>query len=212
MKKVVLSILTLIFFSTLRAQELKPATGEQQQAMIEKITDASSKMKSLCCDFEQVKELSILDEKMVSKGKMNYRQDSRLRWEYLEPYAYIFMLNDRKLLMQTGNSRNVMDVKSSKMFQEIVKIMMNSINGKGLNEIDSFDNKYFLYGNNWIVKLIPIQKEIKKIFSGIELTFNTKDYTVDKVKLVEQNGDNTIILLSSKQFNKEIEDTVFHID
>ena len=212
MKKAVLSILTFVFSATLTAQELKPVTGEQQKAMTERITEASAKMKSLSCDFEQVKELSILDEKMISKGKMNYRQESRLRWEYLEPYTYLFVLNDKKLLMQAETTRNVMDVKSSKMFQEIVKIMMNSINGKGLTEIESFDNKYFTQGNKWVVELIPTQKEIKRIFSSITLTFNINDYTIDNVKLFEQNGDNTIITLLNKQFNKEIGDSVFHID
>ena len=212
MRKTVLSILTFVFSATLTAQELKPVAGEQQKAMTEKITDASAKMKSLSCDFEQVKELSILDEKMISKGKMNYRQESRLRWEYLEPYTYLFVLNDKKLLMQAETSRNVMDVKSSKMFQEIVKIMMNSISGRGLTEIESFDSKYFTQGNKWVIELIPTQKEIKRIFSTIMLTFNTNDYTVDNVKLVEQNGDNTIITLLNKQFNKEIGDSVFHID
>ena len=212
MRKAVLSILTFVFSVALTAQELKPVTGEQQKAMTEKITEASAKMKSLNCDFEQVKELLILDEKMISKGKMNYRQDSRLRWEYIEPYTYLFVLNDKKLLMQAETSRNVMDVKSSKMFQEIVKIMMNSINGRGLTEIESFDNKYFTQGNKWVVELIPTQKEIKRIFSSIMLTFNTNDYTVDNVKLVEQNDDNTIITLLNKQFNKEIGDSVFHID
>ena len=212
MKKAVLSILTFVFSATLTAQELKPVTGEQQKVMTERITEASAKMKSLSCDFEQVKELSILDEKMISKGKMNYRQESRLRWEYLEPYTYLFVLNDKKLLMQAETTRNVMDVKSSKMFQEIVKIMMNSINGKGLTEIESFDNKYFTQGNKWVVELIPTQKEIKRIFSSITLTFNINDYTIDNVKLFEQNGDNTIITLLNKQFNKEIGDSVFHID
>jgi outer membrane lipoprotein carrier protein len=204
--------MALIACMNICAQPLAPATKEQQQLMLEKIEASSKKMKSLICDFEQTKELSILNEKMVSKGKMYYRQENCLRWEYVSPYTYTFVLNDNKILMQTGKSRNVMDVKSSKLFQEVVKMMVNSINGNGLTDIKNFTAAYYWSGKEWKITLTPLQKEVKKMFSVIELTFNVKDYTVDQVKMNEPNGDTTLIRLSGKQFNLKIEDEKFAID
>ena len=212
-KKCLFFILTLLFCVNLNAQQLAPATPEQKQMMLEKITEASAKMESLICDFEQVKVLSILEEKMVSTGKMYYRNDSRLRWEYFSPYIYTFILNDKTVVTQAENSKkNVIDIKSSRIFQEIVKIMMNGINGNGLKDIKSFSVSYFWSENQWKVHLIPVQKEMKKMFSTIKMTFNVKNYTVDKVEMIDENGDTTTISLSGKQFNKKIGDEKFIID
>ena len=212
MKK--LLFITIFFFCiSLNAQQLVPATLEQQQQMLEKITESSIKMESLICEFEQVKILSILEEKMISKGKMYYRNDNCLRWEYVSPYIYTFVLNDKTIMMQAENSKkNVIDVKSSRFFQEIIKIMMNGINGSGLSDTKNFSVDYYWSETQWKVHLIPLQKEMKKMFSTIKLTFNVKDYSVDKVEMEEQNGDTTTILLSGKQFNKKIENEKFVID
>jgi outer membrane lipoprotein carrier protein len=213
MKKGLFFVAILMFSINLKAQHLVPATPEQQQLMLEKITASSANMKSLICDFEQVKALSILNEKMISKGKMYYRDDNCLRWEYSSPYIYTFVLNDKKIMMQAeAGKKNVIDIKSSKFFQEIIKVMMNGINGNGLKDVKSFTINYYWSENQWRVNLIPFQKEMKKMFSTIKLTFNVQDYTVDKVEMEEQNGDTTTILLSGKQFNKKIEDEKYSID
>jgi outer membrane lipoprotein-sorting protein len=197
---------------TVQAQTSKQVSKEEQQDMLEKITAASQKMQSLLCDFEQTKELSILNEQMISKGKLYYRNDNCLRWEYLSPYSYVFVLNKQKILMQAENSRSVTDVKSSRFFQEIVKIMMNGISGSGLNDRQRFDARYYKAETAWEVQLIPLQKEIKQMFATITLRFNPRDYTVEQVVMSERNGDLTIIRLSGKQINGQIEDHLFHID
>jgi outer membrane lipoprotein carrier protein len=207
-----LPLLLLLVHAGSRAQSPVPATGDEQRFMLEKIEEASRKMTSLTCDFVQEKELSILDERMVSTGRMYYRQDNRLRWEYLSPYLYTFILNDKRILMQTGMSRNVVDVKSSKLFQEIVKIMMNSVNGRGLTDVKSFTAAFYRAGAAWKVSLVPVQRETRKVFSAIELTFNATDYTVDEVKMDEPNGDATLIRLSNKRFNEPLDDETFAID
>jgi outer membrane lipoprotein carrier protein len=202
----------LLFAVRTNAQKLVPATAEQKQYMLEKISAASVAMKSLICDFEQTKDLSILSEKLVSKGKMYYRNDKRLRWEYFSPYTYTFMLNDKKILLKSESGKNVIDINSSRFFQEIVKIMMSGISGSGLSDVKSFQINYFYSENLWMVDMIPVQKDLKKMFSAVRLTFNLKDYSVDKVEMNETGGDTTVILLSNKQFNRTIEDEIFMLD
>jgi outer membrane lipoprotein carrier protein len=211
-KNLFLLIVVSIFGTNLQAQQLVPATKEEQQFLLEQIEASSAKMKTLVCDFEQTKELSLLDEKMISKGKMFYKQDRCLRWEYLSPYSYTFLLNNNKILMQTEKSRNVVDVKSNKLFQEVVKIMMSSINGQGLTDTKNFNVACYRGEREWKITLIPLQKEMKKTFSLIELTLNVKDYTVDQVKMDEPNHDATLIRLWNKQFNVEIDDEKFALD
>jgi outer membrane lipoprotein-sorting protein len=206
------AIAVLALHAGARAQEFVPATGEERQVMLEKIGEASRQMRSLACDFEQVKELSILDEQMVSRGWMRYRQDNRLRWEYVSPYRYTLVLNDQKMLVETEKSRNVVDVKSNKLFQEIVKIMMNSINGRGLTDVRSFSAAYYQREKEWKVALVPVQREMRRMFSVIELIFNVENFTVERVRMEEPNGDTTLITLSGKEFNGNLGDEIFVVD
>jgi outer membrane lipoprotein carrier protein len=212
-KKVIfIYLMVLISGFNVHAQLLVPANEEQKQFMLGKITAAAAGMESLVCDFEQIKELSILNEKMISTGKMYYRNDNSLRWEYQRPYTYVFVLNEKKILMQSEQTRSVIDVNSSGFFQELVNIMINGINGNGLKDNKNFNISYFVGESQWSVTLTPVQKEVKKLFSTITLTFNVQDYTVDKIAMKEKNGDSTLILLSKKQFNKKIENEKYAID
>lgn len=116
------------------------------------------------------------------------------------------------MVQAENGKKNVIDIKSNRFFQEIAKIMMNSINGNGLKDIKSFKINYYWGNVRWEIHLIPLQKEMKKMFSNIRMTLNTKDYTVDKVEMDEQNGDTTTILLKNKKFNGKIENKKFIID
>lgn len=189
-----------------------PATPEQQQTMLDKITAASAQMQTLICDFEQTKALSILNEQIVSKGKMYYKQNGKLRWEYVSPYNYTFILNGDRILLQTESSKNVIDVKSNRLFREIVKVMINGVNGSGLTDLKNFTGKYYRSEKKWEVILTPVKKEMKQMFSSIKLTFNVSDFTVESVEMEEQNGDKTTIRLTDKKTNGKIEDRQFDID
>ncbi|MDR1561465.1 MAG: outer membrane lipoprotein carrier protein LolA [Dysgonamonadaceae bacterium] len=211
MKKTSITFALFCLIIACFAQE--SATDGQRQAMIDKISAASAKMTSLTCIFEQEKSLSILNEKIISEGRMYYSSPDRLLWEYTSPYAYTFLLNNNRILMQAENGkRNVIDVRSSRMFREIVRIMMLGISGNGLTDIKSFTFRYFCSKTLWQVELLPVQKEVKKIFASILLTFNTQDYTVDRVEMTEHNGDKTIISLKNKVFNEPLDNALFTVE
>ena len=195
------------------AQEYPEASPEQQKQMLARITEASSRMKSLACDFEQTKELSILNEKMTSKGKMYYRNDQCVRWEYSSPYAYTFVFNNNRILMmQADGTRSVTDVKSNNLFQEIVKIMISSIDGSGLKDSKSFTSKFFIAGNAPMVTLTPVRKDVRRMFATITLFFTAADYSVDTVVMEESNGDTTTIKLTGKRYNENLSPTLFAVD
>ena len=86
MKKfIVLLIFSLCISTQVSAQTLSETQIRQE------INKVASQMKSMQCDFTQTKNLKMLNDKLVSKGKMYYQQSNKLRWEYVTPYAYIFL-------------------------------------------------------------------------------------------------------------------------
>lgn len=209
MKKIILFILITIIPVLSWCQELKLADDKLKGEMIEKISQATALMNTMQCDFEQTKYLSFLDDKMVSTGKMYYKQDSLLRWEYQNPYAYIFILNGTNVVMESAQKKDIVDIKNNRLFQEISKIMMNSVTGKNLTNNKDFKVSLFTQGDKWLAKLIPQKKEMKQMFSTITLYFDPAKHIVYKVELLEKTGDVSHIELKNIRLNVSIDEKVF---
>lgn len=207
MKRVLFSLMALcLCLLNLSAQKVNEAKVKQQ------INAVASKMKTMQCDFVQTKYLKMLNDKMVSRGKMYYQQSNKLRWEYTSPYTYTFVLNGSKVLISKGKRSDVINVNQSKFFKEIARIMMNSVVGKCLT--DSKDFKVSLTGASaeYVATLYPQQKQMKQMFQKIILHFNKQKSTVSKVELIEKKGDRTIIELKNVKSNAPINAKVFGIN
>ncbi len=140
------------------------AQGNSQQ-IIDQINSATSKLSSMQCDFVQTKTVKILNEKLVSKGRMWYQQPNRLRWEYLTPYTYTFVFNGAKVSLKKNNRNDVIDVNRNRMFKEIASIMMNSVVGKCLTDKKSFRTTVRDTSAEWVATLVPLSKELKQMFT-----------------------------------------------
>ena len=189
--------------------------GKAQQVneaqVIKQINSVASSMKSMQCDFVQTKQIKLLNDKMVSKGKMYYQQSNKLRWEYTSPYTYTFVLNGSKVMINKGNRNDVINVNQSKFFGEIARIMMNSVVGKCLTDTKSFKTSISGTATEYVATLYPQQKQMKQMFQKIVLHFNRKQSTVSKVELVEKKGDTTVIELKNVKTNASINASVFNI-
>ncbi len=207
MKRVLFFLIALcLCLLNLSAQKVNEAKVKQQ------INAVASKMKTMQCDFVQTKYLKMLNDKMVSRGKMYYQQSNKLRWEYTYPYTYTFVLNGSRVLISKGKRNDVINVNQSKFFKEIARIMMNSVVGKCLT--DSKDFKVSLTGASaeYVATLYPQQKQMKQMFQKIILHFNKQNSTVSKVELIEKKGDRTIIELKNVKSNAPINAKVFGIN
>lgn len=187
------------------------ATAAQAKTMIDKINAAAAKQHTIQCDFRQTKSLSFLNDKMVSQGVMYYDHRGKLRWEYTSPYRYVFIINNNRVYIKTAKNSNKIDIRSSRLFQGIARVMMNSVTGKSLSSTADFSVEMFIQGDEWIARLVPKKKEMKAMFQSIRLFFNKKRQMVSKVEMVEKNGDQTVIQLLHVKSNGKIEDRFFAI-
>ena len=181
-----------------------------EQEIIEKINSEAMKLASMQCEFVQTKKVVLLNDRMVSKGKMFYKQSNKLRWEYTTPYTYVFVLNGSKISLGK-NQKDVIDVNQSKVFKEIASIMMNSVVGKCLSDKKSFKTTIKASNSEYIATLIPRTKEIKHLFNTIILHFDKQQSFVIRIELIEKNGDTTTIDLKNIKKNNPVNDQVFSI-
>lgn len=203
MKSFIFTTLAMLCCLCVRSQEL------DENIIKQKISSTASTIRTMQCDFVQTKQLKMLDDKMVSYGKMCYKQVNKLRWEYTSPYTYTLLLNGTTAVISNNERNDVIDVNQSNIFKEIVRIMMNCMLGKSLTDDRDFNVAVSTTSTEWVAEMMPQRKEMKRLFRQIILRFNKQEMMVSSVELIENNGDTTLINLKNIKTNVSIDDKLF---
>ena len=209
MRKFTVLIMCIVLCSLSLPAQYKAATDEQKKEIAGKITDVANEMNSMKCDFKQIKELSFMDDKIVSEGNMAFKKPNKIRWEYTSPYQYIFSMDGQNIRMTSGDKTNKVPANQSKLFNEISKVMIGGISGSGLVDSPDFETNYFVGTDDYKVVLAPLKKEVKDLFSAIQLYIGKDDSRIHSVELVEKSGDKTSIVLRNLQLNAPLNDELF---
>ncbi|MBZ5858854.1 LolA family protein [Flavihumibacter profundi] len=173
-------------------------------------TAASQAITSIKSDFIQEKNLSLLSEKIVSRGKFWFRRENLVRMEYQQPFQYLMILNGNNVYIKDGQQENRISVKSNKLFQKINKITIDCIKGTILGNSD-FSVNAFETQQQFLLEMTPVAKDLTGFFSKILVTIDRKDYSVLSINMMETGGDNTLISFHQKELNTTIPDAVFAI-
>ena len=181
--------------------------------VIASIDRSATALRSLQGDFVQTKELSLLQERMVSRGVIYYRQaGGALRWEYLTPYRYTFILNGERVMMRSGDRTDVIETAENRVFREIARLMMNSLTGRSLATTSDFEVHVIVEPERWVVELTPRRREMEQFFARIRLSYDPSRQLVSRVELIERSGDRTTIELKNLKTNRTIDEGVFAVD
>ena len=203
MKRTILTLCCLL--ASLLATQ---AQNTDEAAIRRRLNEATARINALSCDFVQTKHLSVLKDKMVSKGRMCYKKSDRLRWEYTSPYTYVFILNGNEVLLKNKNRSDIIDVDQNRMFREIVQIMLSSVVGNCLDD-KNFKSSLKATATEYVATLTPQRKNMKQMFRLITLHFDRKSSCVTRVELTEKNDDRTVIELNNRRLNEKLDDNLF---
>lgn len=211
MRKLFLSLCFLaIVITTLSAQEgFKKMTDTK--AFEQKVNSIAQQTETIQCNFVQEKTLSFMEDKIVSEGRFFFKKEDQLRWEYTEPFSYIIILSDGKLMIDDEGNQNEMNMKSNKTFQEINTMLTQSLQGNVLGESDKFRYEIMEGDKQYLVKLIPIAKEIKDYMSRIDVYFDKTDMMVAGIDMHERSEDRTSIRFSNRKVNEAVPGELFRL-
>jgi len=170
----------------------------------------TQKTTSIKSDFIQEKNLVMLSEKIIAKGKFWFKKESHVRMEYNHPYQYLMILNKDKVYVKDGQKENKISTSSNKLFQQINKIMIDCMQGTALNN-PNFTTSVFENKNMWLVELTPVTKGLKTLFKSINIIIYKKDFSVSSIDMLEMSGDNTLIRFINKELNVITPDSLFII-
>lgn len=176
----------------------------------QQFAEVAAKTNSIKSDFTQEKSLSMLSEKITSKGKFWYRKTNMLRMEYTQPFSYLMILNKDNVYIKDGPKENKVSTRSNKVFKQINKIVVDCIQGTALNSSD-FKSAVYENKGTYLVSLSPVNKQLSDFFKTIEITVDKKDYSVNTIEMLEGSGDSTTLHFTNKEINANIPDALFAI-
>ncbi|MEJ7587144.1 MAG: outer membrane lipoprotein carrier protein LolA [Ferruginibacter sp.] len=171
---------------------------------------AAQKTVTIRSNFVQEKNLSMLAEKIVSRGKFWFKKDNQVRMEYSQPFQYLMIINRDKVFVKDGQKENKVSSRSNKLFQQVNKVMIDCMQGTAMNNTD-FKTRVFENRSTYLVELVPAVKGLKDMFKNINIVVDKKDYSVNSIVMQEVSGDNTTIHFTSKELNTNLQDALFTI-
>ena len=210
MYKIYFLVFMVCITANVKAQQGEYAPVKDLEKFKEQFTTVAAKVQTIKSDFTQEKNLSMLSEKIVSKGKFWFRKENLLRMEYTKPYEYLMILNKDNIYIKDGDKESRVSVKSNKIFQQINKIVIDCVQGEVFNNAD-FNTTAYESKTAYKVELSPIGKSLKQFFTNIDVFIDKKDYSVTTIEMNENSGDNTILHFTDREYNTVIPDAVFAI-
>jgi outer membrane lipoprotein-sorting protein len=210
MIKAIALFILIIFNLAGKAQYAGYVLSNHPETFKKSFADATASIESIQSGFSQEKTLTMLSEKMNSTGKFWYRKKDKLRMEYIHPYPYLMILNGGKILVKDGQKENQFSANSSKIFQQVNRILIDCVSGNMLNNPD-FQARIFENAGSFLIEFQPLAKNLKELYKNINIVIDKKEYTATVVEMNEVSGDKTIIRFQNKVLNAPIPDSVFNI-
>jgi outer membrane lipoprotein-sorting protein len=210
MHKILLTVLFFFFAFALKAQRPGYTTVKDLAKFKEQFTAIAKKIESIKSDFVQEKNLSMLSEVIVSKGKFWFKKNNLLRMEYTKPFEYLMILNNDNMYIKDGQKENRISAKSNKLFQQINKITIDCVRGAVFDSPD-FATKVYENKETYDVELTPEGKGLKEFFKTIDVIIDKNEYAVTTIEMTENSGDNTVLHFTNRELNTAIPDALFAI-
>ena len=175
--------------------------GQTEDEMIESIVKACSDMNSMKCDISQTRRVPLMDEPQKSSGTMIYIRPSRFCLNYTEPFEWKLKVDGDNVMMGTESA----DGEAGRLFKGISSMILGCMSGDMLKDKRTFKVAVTDVGDEWKALLIPVRRDMKKMFTQIELGFDPDTRLLKRLLMDDAGGGSTEILISNVRLNGDYE-------
>ena len=181
---------------------LSPAQNpSQQDEAIKRIIETSAAIESFSCDFRQVREVAILSEPDVSEGMMQYKRNGTIVWRYTSPSPYqVAFTRDAVVITRDGQVQNL-SLSDNPYLGNLRELLLGIMGGGQFAPDGQFQLTVTQYEPETVVSMIPLRRQLKRLFSEIVMSFSAKTGLVSGVHLKEADGSSTKITFSNQTTN-----------
>lgn len=201
MKRIFVIVTGLILLLALGVSAVTVNMQQTEDEMIESIVKASSEITSMKCDIAQTRRIPLMDEPQKSSGTMIYIKPSRFSLDYTEPFAWKLKVDGDNIIMGTESAEG----EAGRLFKGISSMILGCMSGEMLKDRRTFRVTVTDEGDQWKALLIPVRRDMKKMFGQIELGFDPDTRLLRRLLMEDAGGGSTEILISNVRLNGDYE-------
>jgi outer membrane lipoprotein-sorting protein len=176
----------------------------------QQLSSATHATHSISSDFNQIKHMKMLNDKVSSKGKFYFKKENKIRIEYTAPFQYLMIMNGGTITVKDEHKTSKINTRNSKAMQSANKLMIDCMSGSVYNNKD-FSVKTFEGKGQYLMQLTPVAASMKGLFSRIDVYIEKSDLSVAKLVMNEQGGDYTEMTFINKKKNQALSDALFTV-
>lgn len=208
MKAFLFLFLTCISLTAV-SQSFTTLSDSERDLFKRKLAEYNVENSSIKGDFTQEKNLSILENKVTSKGKFYFKKENKIRWEVTSPNPYVVYIDGSSMKIKENDSIKSYDMSANKIFKEIHSTFVGCLQGNIVENSAKYSLEYFSNGTSYMLKLIPSDKKMKGYVSEVQIVLNQSTLNVEKITIKEPSGDFTDIKFTGTVLNATISDSTF---
>ena len=201
MKRIFVIVTGLVLLAAVGVGAVTLTAQQTEDEMIESIVKASSDISSMKCDIAQTRRVPLMDEPQKSSGTMIYIKPSRFCLDYTEPFAWKLKVEGDNIMMGTESA----DGEAGRLFKGISSMILGCMSGEMLKDKRTFRVTVTDEGGEWKALLIPVRRDMKKMFGQIELGFDPATRLLRRLLMEDAGGGSTEIVISNVKLNGDYE-------
>ena len=198
--KILLAMLALAMGFSASAQSLNAEFERELKAKNSGIT-------SIHAEMTQTREVAVLADVVTKEGD----------FYYLEPNNILLSFNDGDYIkltaewfeMKSGANVTKRNANSNPMLKQLSTMLGACMKGDMTNIAKGFTPTITKSDKEWSVVLKPERGKGTVKIAEVELIFDRKDMSINRLKMVEKSGDYTMYTFKNKQFNVTINGQIF---
>jgi len=199
---------TLLFLISLLLMPLpiKGATPMGADEVVKRLREVQEKTKDFSADLHQEKKLSLMKEKIVSRGRIRFKKPDKVSIEFFHPESSQMVFDGKTVLLYYKEEKLAerYSLRSNPMAERYLLFSKDPFQEKLAEWRILEDRESFL-----VMEIIPKVKD--PLFVKTRLRVSKKDWLVIGMEMIEKNGDTTSIRYSNMKVNTGLTDSDFEI-
>ena len=205
--KPIIIIALILFIPVWVVGETGEERSDNQAKIFSEIASSASQIDTIASDFLQEKHMSMLENVLITKGRLYYKRNNRLRWEINYPAASGFAVNGDDAKRWEGASGRTQAFKVNQV--PFIKIFTDQVFSWASADFEWLKKRYHIQVlSDAPIKLmlLPISPQEKKYLDHLLITFAADASYVAAVEVHEPDGDFTRIQFLNTRINNPLHD------
>jgi len=202
MKFILLILISLLLIPL----PIKGAAPMGAEEVVKRLREVQEKTKDFSADLHQEKKLSLMKEKIVSRGRIRFKKPDKVSIEFFHPESSQMVFDGKTVLLYYKEEKLAerYSLRSNPMAERYLLFSKDPFQEKLAEWRILEDRESFL-----VMEIIPKVKD--PLFVKTRLRVSKKDWMVIGMEMIEKNGDTTSIRYSNMKVNTGLTDSDFEI-